>query len=292
MASTLPITAFPTADSITVDDFSLPETPKGTGLGHGACASAQRYRGLSDDMSRQVARILQDLRATAAQRNQALKAAHIDGRRSFRPLLLIASQRDGGTPEHCLRVGAIAALIAREMKLPISWCDLLFDAAALHDIGKIGIPDAILSKPTALTEFERATLRNHTTVGAKFLGASATPSFRLAAEIALNHHECWDGSGYPAGREGDDIPLPARITAVADFLDSLAWPTDGSLALPVAEIFHLLELAKGAQFDPQVVDAAERVKPALDRVHLRARTQAHQLDHASSYEMWWRETKT
>lgn len=289
MLPTLTLEDFPRPEQITLDDFSLPDDCSLSLEGLQPSSSVAHYGGLSDETSRQVWRILHDMRLAATQRDHALQVARAEWRKSLRPLILISAQKDGGTPEHCIRVGALAALIARAMNQPLSWCDILFDAAALHDIGKLSVPDSILAQTGLLAEHEQSIFKAHPIAGARFLGATNTPPLKLAAEIALNHHENWDGSGYPAGRRGADIPLAARITSVADFIDCMSWPTDGTGALSAEETFRLLEAAMSAQFDPEVVEAAQQIRPLLERVHCLAKAHASRLCSGSNYGSWWRE---
>lgn len=169
-------------------------------------------------------------------------------------LAVTAELRDDSTGEHSYRVGKLAALIAGEFGCDDDTCFMIELAARLHDIGKIGVPDAILLKPDKLNEAERQIMRTHTTVGAELLSKSNIPHMQMAEEIARHHHEWWDGSGYPGNLSGSAIPLASRITALADVFDALthkrpykhAWPIDAALD----EIAKL----KGAQFDPQLTD--------------------------------------
>jgi len=169
-------------------------------------------------------------------------------------LAVTAELRDDSTGEHSYRVGKLAALLAQEFGCDDDTCYMIELAARLHDIGKIGVPDAILLKPEKLNEAERQIMRTHTTVGAELLSKSNIPHMQMAEEIARYHHEWWDGTGYPGNLSGSAIPLAARITALADVFDALthkrpykiAWPTDAALD----EIAQL----KGSQFDPQLTD--------------------------------------
>jgi putative two-component system response regulator len=146
-------------------------------------------------------------------------------------------------------------LVARELAMPDGFVGLIERAAPLHDVGKIGIPDAILLKPDRLDEQEWELMKTHTTIGARLLASSNDPLLHLAEEIALGHHERWDGSGYPNGFSGEAIPVQARIVAVTDVFDALthqrpykpAW----TLEAAVAEI----DSQRGRQFAPDVVDA-------------------------------------
>lgn len=169
-------------------------------------------------------------------------------------LAVTAELRDDSTGEHSYRVGKLAALLAQEFGCDEDTCFMIELAARLHDIGKIGVPDAILLKPDKLNDAERQIMRTHTTVGAELLSKSNIPHMQMAEEIARYHHEWWDGSGYPGNLSGSAIPLAARITALADVFDALthvrpykvAWPLDAALD----EIARL----KGRQFEPQLTD--------------------------------------
>jgi putative nucleotidyltransferase with HDIG domain len=169
-------------------------------------------------------------------------------------LAVTAELRDDSTGEHSYRVGKLAALLAQEFGCDEDTCFMVELAARLHDVGKIGVPDAILLKPDKLNDAERQIMRTHTTVGAELLSKSNIPHMQMAEEIARYHHEWWDGSGYPGNLSGSAIPLAARITALADVFDALtherpykkAWPVDAALD----EIARL----KGRQFDPQLND--------------------------------------
>lgn len=177
-------------------------------------------------------------------------------------LALAAEYRDDDTQEHAWRIGRTCFLLAVGLDLPREEAELLRRAAPLHDIGKIGIPDAILLKPGKLTDEEFAQMKAHTSIGAEILSGSSNSLLRLAESIALSHHERWDGRGYPNGLAGEQIPLSSRIVAVADVFDALtherpykhAW----TIKEAIAEIFH-----QGKQhFDPAVVHAFGRLDHA------------------------------
>ncbi len=169
-----------------------------------------------------------------------------------------AEYRDDATGEHIRRVGELSGQIALELGMPPAEAEELGRAATLHDIGKIGIPDHVLLKPGRLTPEEFEIMKTHTTIGARILSGSRSPMLQTAREIALTHHERWDGRGY-AGLVGDAIPLSGRIVAVADTFDALtqqrpykeAWSWDAAIAAIDAE--------RGLQFDPEVIDAFLRV---------------------------------
>jgi putative two-component system response regulator len=197
----------------------------------------------------------QMLEAKVRDRTRELESAQIE---IIERLAKAAEFRDDSTGQHTERVGEMAALLARELGLSDAHVTLIRRAAPLHDVGKIGIPDAILLKLGKLTAAEFELVKTHTSIGARILSGSRFALLRLAEEIAFSHHERWDGSGY-AGLEADRIPLAGRIVAVADVFDALlqkrpykpAWPIDAA----VAEIGR----QRGMQFDPNIVDAFMRV---------------------------------
>ncbi|BDP43368.1 hypothetical protein DAETH_33370 (plasmid) [Deinococcus aetherius] len=174
-------------------------------------------------------------------------------------LAVAAEYRDDLTGEHTQRVGHVSALIAQELGLPHEDVALLRIAARLHDVGKIGIPDAILLKPGKFTpeEFER--MKAHTLIGARILSGGHSRLLRMAEEIAESHHERWDGTGYPYGRAGASIPITGRIVSVADVFDALTSERPYKRAWPYEEALAELRRNAGIQFDPEVVEAGVRV---------------------------------
>jgi putative two-component system response regulator len=137
-------------------------------------------------------------------------------------------------------------------------------AAPLHDIGKIALPDSILRKPEALSLDEWDVLKTHTTIGAQMFAGSRSPILQMAEEIALYHHENWDGTGYTPGLGGDDIPLVGRIVAVADVFDALTHERPYKAAWSVEETVDWMESMRGAKFDPKVLDALFAVLATQD----------------------------
>lgn len=172
-----------------------------------------------------------------------------------------AEFRDDDTGQHTQRVGWLAQRLAEAMALPSGQVDLLRKAAPLHDIGKIGIPDAVLLKAGKLSPRERALMETHTEIGARILSGSRYPILQMAEEIALTHHERWDGTGYPAGLSGKAIPIPGRIVAVADVFDSLTHVRPYKPAWTVRQTLAEIRAQAGRHFDPMVVEALLRVAP-------------------------------
>lgn len=185
--------------------------------------------------------------------------------------------RDTDTGNHVLRVGCYASIIAKHMGLPCELVERIRLAAPLHDIGKLGIPDAILHKPGRLDEHEIKVMRqhsrfgkelcdhafdqeectaiSHTVLGARLIDKASSPVLKLAATIAHTHHERWDGSGYPQGLAGEEIPIEGRITAVADVFDALCSRRPYKPPYPVEQALEIVREERASHFDPAVVDA-------------------------------------
>jgi len=166
-----------------------------------------------------------------------------------------AEYRDDDTGQHTQRVGRLSAEVARTLGLPAPRVEMIRRAAPLHDVGKIGIPDRILLKPGTLTPEEFEIMKTHTTIGAGILSGSRVPLLQLAAEIALTHHERWDGEGFPLELPGDRILLEARIVSVADAYDAMTSDRPYRKALPAEETWELLWGGAGSQWDADVLEA-------------------------------------
>lgn len=198
------------------------------------------------------------LEQRVGQRTRELELARIE---ILARLARAAEYRDDDTGQHTQRVGRVSARLAEILSCSAERVELLRRAAPLHDIGKIGVPDSILLKEGALSREEREVMQEHTTIGADILGGSKVPLLRLAEEIALSHHERWDGLGYPAQIGGDAIPESGRIVAVADVFDSLTHARPYKRAWSIKEALAELEACGGTQFDPDVVEAMLRIAP-------------------------------
>lgn len=169
-------------------------------------------------------------------------------------LALAAEYRDDDTGEHTKRVGQMSAQIAQALGLPEPEVELIRRASPLHDVGKIAIPDSILLKPGKLTAEEFQLMKTHTTLGAKMLSGGRFPLLQQAEEIALTHHERWDGKGY-IGLKGDAIPMTGRIVTVADVFDALTSTRPYKEPWPPSEAMEEIQSQSGRQFDPRVVAA-------------------------------------
>ncbi len=170
-------------------------------------------------------------------------------------LAIAAEYRDDDTRDHTRRVGHAAALMAQTMGLTPFEVDTMRRASPLHDLGKIGIPDSVLLKPGKLTEEEFAVIKTHARIGAEILEGSEYHLLEMAKDIAIAHHEKFDGTGYPNGLRGDQIPLPARIVSVADVFDALTHERCYKPAWPVDDAITEISAQSGKQFDPNVVEA-------------------------------------
>jgi putative two-component system response regulator len=184
-------------------------------------------------------------------RTRELEGAHLE---TVERLALAVEYREDGTGGHTRRVGQMAALLARTLGLPPADVMLIRQAAPLHDVGKIAIPDSILLKPDRLTKEEWAVMRTHTAIGAKIVSGGQYSLLLTAEAIALNHHERWDGTGYPRGLRGDAIPFPARIVAVADAFDAMMHKRPYRQAYSEEYALAELERCAGTQFDPRCVE--------------------------------------
>jgi putative two-component system response regulator len=174
---------------------------------------------------------------------------------TLRHLSRIASLRDRNTGQHTERMAYYAAVIGRRHGLSLTQAQMLVAAAPLHDIGKVGVPDAVLHKTGSLDDDERALMRRHPALGFELLRDSSSAVIRLGAEIALSHHERFDGSGYPQGLRGEEIPLSGRLVAVADVLDALSTERPYKAAWPLHLAIREISAQAGTHFDPAVVSA-------------------------------------
>jgi putative two-component system response regulator len=198
-------------------------------------------------------------------------------------LAVTAELRDDSTGEHSYRVGKLAALLAHEFGCDDGTCYMIELAARLHDIGKIGVPDAILLKPDKLNEAERQIMRTHTTVGAELLSKSNIPHMQMAEEIARYHHEWWNGDGYPGNLSGTAIPLAARITALADVFDALTHQRPYKVAWPIDAALDEISRLKGRQFEPQLTDLFIVLIGRLRRDYIDIDSYLGQAAHSSPF---------
>jgi putative two-component system response regulator len=180
-----------------------------------------------------------------------------------------AEYRDNETGNHILRMSHISALLAKSIGWNEADCELMLHASPMHDIGKIGIPDHILLKPGSFEPEEWEIMKNHAIIGANILEGDDSDLMKCAAEIALTHHEKWDGSGYPQGLAGEAIPLSGRIAALADVFDALTSVRPYKKAWTVDAAVELIKKNRGTHFDPDLVDMFLKLLPEILQIRER-----------------------
>ena len=179
------------------------------------------------------------------------------------------SRDDGETGSHIRRLGLYSELMAKHLDWRQDKIDEIRIAAPMHDIGKIGIPDSILKKPGKLTAEEYEVMKTHSEIGAKILSNSKSELVKMAREIALGHHERWDGSGYPKGLAGKDIPISARIVAIADVFDALIHKRVYKEEMSIDDAIHIMQQGRGTHFDPKLFDLFIELKEQMSQIATR-----------------------
>lgn len=205
---------------------------------------------------RRVARHNAELEAAVRERTADLDALQLE---IIERLGQAVDSRDEETGEHISRIGTLSFRLARELGMDVDRAEMLRRASAMHDVGKIAIPDAILQHPGPLSKEQWVVMKTHTTAGAKILSGSRSPMVRMAELIALTHHEKWNGAGYPNGTAGTDIPLEGRIVAVCDVYDALVSRRPYKEPWTPEEALDEIEKCAGTHFDPEIAHAFVRV---------------------------------
>jgi putative two-component system response regulator len=213
------------------------------------------FRDIQNRLEHRVAELERMVGTTAHEVDEVRHELELMHLEALHRLALAAEYRDDATHEHPQRVARTAALIARQMRLPDDQVWILRHAAQLHDIGKIGVPDEILLKPGPLDPDEFELMKTHTVIGWQMLSGSSAKVLAVAAHIALSHHERFDGRGYPNLLAGDAIPMPARITAVADVFDTLTHLRPYREAFSIERAVDEVRRMARSTFDPRVVGA-------------------------------------
>lgn len=214
-------------------------------------------RDYQKELEAEVARRTEQLQ----QAFEKIKAASLD---TIYRLSRAAEYKDEDTGAHIQRMSHYAAAVARQMGLDESAVETILYAAPMHDVGKIGIPDHILLKPGKLDLDEWEIMKQHTIIGGRILEGSDAEFIQLAEVIALTHHEKWDGSGYPKGLKGSEIPLAGRIVAIADVFDALTSKRPyRRQPFSLGKTFGIIREGRGSHFDPEVVDAFFAIKDEI-----------------------------
>ncbi len=229
-----------------------------------------------DAAAAQMERMLADFGAMYRERNEALQEVARAHHEALLRLSRAAEFRDDDTGVHIVRIGYLAWALALRLGESKPFALMLRQAAPMHDVGKIGVPDAVLKKPGKLTAEERLVMNEHPRIGAEILGRSRIPLFQLAAEVALSHQERFDGRGYPQGLAGEAIPLSGRIVAVVDCFDALTMDRCYRVAFDDETALAMLMAERGKAFDPRVVDCF--ITHASELIQLRDNIECKQLD--------------
>jgi putative nucleotidyltransferase with HDIG domain len=228
----------------------------------GAIGTYWAVHHLPTEQEVELLQALADSTAVAMENVRAYQELEDARMETLQRLAIAGEYRDDATYEHTERVARTAGQVALKLGLTEEAALLIRQAAPLHDIGKLAVADAILRKPGLLTPAESEQIRRHPAAGATILAGSQSRVLRLAQEIALSHHEWWDGSGYPLRLKGEAIPISGRIVALADVFDALTHERPYKPAWPVDEAAAEIRRLSGSQFDPEVCVAFSRLDPA------------------------------
>ncbi|MFP4193697.1 MAG: HD domain-containing phosphohydrolase [Desulfobacterales bacterium] len=226
-----------------------------------------------DQINRQLEESINDLEKALKDLGKAheeLDYAYLD---TISRLVSAAEYKDEETGDHIVRMSRYCTLIAEKLGLSEEMVKLIRYASPMHDIGKIGIPDHILLKPDRLTAEEFETIKTHTTIGASILANSKAEVLKVAHEIAMNHHEKWNGKGYPRGLQKEDTPVSGRIVGIADTFDALTSKRPYKDPYPLKVALEIIRSERGISFDPEVVDvfmdnieAIKQIKGEVDEM--------------------------
>jgi putative two-component system response regulator len=207
--------------------------------------------GLEDTVERRTTALREALQEMSAAHRETYEA-YVE---TIERLAVAAEYKDEDTANHIARMSRYAHIVALELNLSPKDCELILHSSPMHDIGKLGITDAILLKPGKLDPDEWDVMKTHSTIGGRILAGSSSELLQTGELIAMTHHEKWDGSGYPNGIAGEDIPMMGRITAIADVFDALTSKRPYKEPFSVEKSLDIIKEGRGSHFDPAVLDA-------------------------------------
>ncbi len=213
---------------------------------------------------------------------ESTKAASLE---IIQRLSTVSECKDEATGYHINRISLYAAAVARQMGMDAAVTELIQFAAPMHDLGKIGIPDKILLKPSRLSPLEWEIMKKHTLIGAEIMKDSGIELLQIGEVIALTHHEKWDGSGYPAGLKGEEIPLSGRIVAIVDVFDALCSVRPYKDAYSLEESLVIIHNGSGNHFDPAVVDAFFKILDEIRTIKLHYESSAQQINEMGEFKL-------
>jgi putative two-component system response regulator len=211
------------------------------------------------ELESEVSIITEDLRVS-------VKKVKSDSLETIHRLAMVSDFKDKSNSSHINLMSLYSAVIARQMGLKEDTIETLLYAACMHDLGKVGMPDYILQKPTKLNPEEWEIMKQHTIIGAKILKGSGSEYINMGEIIAMHHHEKWDGSGYPHGLKGIEIPIVCRITSLADVFDVLVTKRPYKEAYSIDKAFSIIKEGRGSHFDPNAVDAFFAVEDKILKI--------------------------